>query len=234
MIDVTIKPDNELQSLAKAGALLAAAYDAATGGARCGVGDERFEDLGLGCTISVASADQPAAPAPVDSFAWDPTSVSIAVLAVAAYIVAGLYVSRWWWRNDGEAAFTAEAQILAFGVWAMWPLYPVAGLDVCRSPKLLHEEWRTMSDLVPPEDIERIVGAGRHATDHLGRAVSSEQTVYVLHSHQCVDSGIDLRQCVFSQALDRGIDLRDWRGSEDRAVQLRIRRGALIPRGIRS
>lgn len=32
-----------------------------------------------------------------------------------------------------------------------------------------------MSDLVPAEDIEQIVGRARHATMHVGRAVSSKQ-----------------------------------------------------------
>ena len=54
-----------------------------------------------------------------------------------------------------------------------------------------------MSNLVPAEDIERIVGAQRHASRHYGRAVSAEQTVYILHSQQCKDSGIDLCDCEF-------------------------------------
>ena len=64
-----------------------------------------------------------------------------------------------------------------------------------------------MSNLVPPSEIEGIVGAHRHAVSHFGRAVSSEQTVYILHSRECVDSGVDLRDCPFSVALDKGIDL---------------------------
>jgi hypothetical protein len=51
-----------------------------------------------------------------------------------------------------------------------------------------------MSDLVPAEDIERIVGAPRHYQAHYGCAVSSEQTVYILHSKRCLGSGIDLRE----------------------------------------
>lgn len=62
-----------------------------------------------------------------------------------------------------------------------------------------------MSDLVPADQIEQIVGARRHKLAHLGRAVSAEQTVYVLHSFACRDSGIDLRTCVYSRALDAGI-----------------------------
>jgi len=88
-----------------------------------------------------------------------------------------------------------------------------------------------MSDLVPPEVIESIVGAKRHATKHLGRAVSHEGIVYVLHPHECKDSGIDLRECPFSFALDEGIDQDTWAGYEDQAVELRIRNGLLIPKG---
>lgn len=77
-----------------------------------------------------------------------------------------------------------------------------------------------MSELVPADKIEQIVGARRHPHQHLGRAVSAEQTVYVLHSQQCKDSGIDLRDCEWSLALDRGIDLDDWKDHEDRPVEL--------------
>ena len=59
-----------------------------------------------------------------------------------------------------------------------------------------------MSKLVPASKIEGIVGARRHPTNHQGRAVSAEQTVYVLHSKECLDSGIDLRRCPFSVAMD--------------------------------
>lgn len=77
-----------------------------------------------------------------------------------------------------------------------------------------------MSDLVPTADIERIVGAGRHPTAHLGRAVSSEQTFYILHSRECKDSGRDLRDCPFSIALDRGVSPARWTDFEDVPVEL--------------
>ena len=80
-----------------------------------------------------------------------------------------------------------------------------------------------MSDLVPSENIERIVGTTRDRLAHYGRAVSDEQTVYILHSHECKNSGIDLRDCRFSIALDRGICIEDWDGFEDVAVALSIR-----------
>jgi hypothetical protein len=67
-----------------------------------------------------------------------------------------------------------------------------------------------MTDIVPAQDIERIVGVPRHATEHWGRAVSDEQRVYILHSRECLESGIDLRDCSFSLALDDGIDPFDW------------------------
>jgi hypothetical protein len=86
-----------------------------------------------------------------------------------------------------------------------------------------------MSNLVPPEDIERIVGMPRHSTMHIGRAISSEETVYVLHSQQCKDSGIDLRECPLSVALDRGIELSSWTNYEDRPVALGIIHDRLVP-----
>lgn len=86
-----------------------------------------------------------------------------------------------------------------------------------------------MSDLVDPDKIEQIVGSGRHAQQHLARAVSAEQTVYILHSHACVDAAGDLRDCSYSQALDIGIDPADWAECEDRPVVAAIRRGRLFP-----
>lgn len=86
-----------------------------------------------------------------------------------------------------------------------------------------------MSELVPAEQIEQIVGAHRHRTLHIGRAVSAEQTVYILHSHECRDSGIDLRECGFSIALDRGITAGRWVEIEDRPVLVGIEYGRLVP-----
>jgi len=88
-----------------------------------------------------------------------------------------------------------------------------------------------MTDLVPSSDIERIVGAERHQSRHLGRAVSEKQTVYILHSRDCLDSGDDLRDCPYSLALDEfGIDTDGaWSGHEDEVVELRIVDGALVP-----
>ena len=91
-----------------------------------------------------------------------------------------------------------------------------------------------MAELVDPQSIEQIVGADRHATKHYGRAVSAEQRVYVLHSHACVNSTPDLRDCAVSVALDRGIEhpaaWASWRRLLDRPVVLHIRYdGLLVP-----
>lgn len=86
-----------------------------------------------------------------------------------------------------------------------------------------------MSELVPADEIERIVGVRRHRKAHYGRAVSAEQTVYVLHSHECRDTGIDLRECRFSVALDRGINPEAWSAHLDVAVALGVWDGRLIP-----
>lgn len=79
-----------------------------------------------------------------------------------------------------------------------------------------------MTELVPPTEIEALVGAKRHPVLHLGRADSATETVYILHSELCRSTGIDLRACVFSQALDRGIDERHWVDQQDRAVVLTL------------
>jgi hypothetical protein len=86
-----------------------------------------------------------------------------------------------------------------------------------------------VTELVNPTEIEQIVGARRLNSQHLGRAVSAEQRVYILHSGQCFRSGKDLRECPFSLALDRGIDVARWADWQDRAVQVVVRDGTLVP-----
>lgn len=87
-----------------------------------------------------------------------------------------------------------------------------------------------MSALVDPERIEAIVGARRHELLHLGRAVSSEEQVYVMHSTACRSALADLRSCRYSVALDRGIDGARWVGWMDQPVILLITvDGLLVP-----
>lgn len=85
-----------------------------------------------------------------------------------------------------------------------------------------------MSDLVPTEEIELKVGATRHPALHIARAVSAEQKVYILHSRECLEGGIDLRECPFSLALDNGIESEDW--VEDCALYVVVEDGFLRPR----
>lgn len=89
-----------------------------------------------------------------------------------------------------------------------------------------------MSDLVSPTDIERIVGAERHPVQHLARAVSANRRVYILHSRACLDSGIDLRDCEHSLALDRGIPMDKWCNVQDRALKVKVHDGLLVPTGV--
>jgi len=86
-----------------------------------------------------------------------------------------------------------------------------------------------LTDIVPSDGIEKIVGVPRHHRGHYGRAVSAEQTVYILHSQRCLDTVDDLRNCRFSRALDGGIDREDWDGHEDEAVPLGIWAERLVP-----
>lgn len=55
-----------------------------------------------------------------------------------------------------------------------------------------------MIEHVDPNSIEAIVGAKRHNTLHLGRAISSNQTVFILHSRSCKETVDDLFTCVYS------------------------------------
>ncbi len=86
-----------------------------------------------------------------------------------------------------------------------------------------------MTDLVPAEKIETIVGARRDPWYHLARAVSDEQMVYILHSTDCLKESIDLRDCDFSLVLDRGINSALWDSYLDRPVHVTILNGHLIP-----
>lgn len=86
-----------------------------------------------------------------------------------------------------------------------------------------------MSSLVPSDQIEELVGAKRHPTHHQARAVSAEQVVYILHGQQCLDSGIDLRDCPYSLALDEGIDLDRWEHFQDQAMFVALEDWRLVP-----
>lgn len=86
-----------------------------------------------------------------------------------------------------------------------------------------------MSEIVPADKIEKIVGIERHATRHYARAVSAEQVVYILHSQECKGAHADLRPCRFSIALDNGIDEYDWSDHEDRPVRVMVHHDRLVP-----
>lgn len=63
--------------------------------------------------------------------------------------------------------------------------------------------------------------------------MSAEKQVYILHSQACKDSGIDLRECEYAVALDRGIEhffpWNGWRNVQDQPVELEICRNFLMP-----
>lgn len=86
-----------------------------------------------------------------------------------------------------------------------------------------------MTELVPTTEIEAKVGVPRHPVLHHGRAASDEKTVYILHSQECLASGIDLRECAFSIALDHGILDEDWIDHQDKPVALSIDSHLLTP-----
>lgn len=79
-----------------------------------------------------------------------------------------------------------------------------------------------MSGLVPTETIGGIVGAPRDPYAHIGRAVSDEARVYILHSQECVAQRDDLTTCPYSIALDAGVDGGVWEHFEDVPVLLAI------------
>ena len=77
-----------------------------------------------------------------------------------------------------------------------------------------------MSEIVPADQIESIVGVKRSRDRHYARAVSAEQTVYILHADGCAArlTHRPLTECRYSRALDNGIDTSVWQGWEDRPV----------------
>lgn len=86
-----------------------------------------------------------------------------------------------------------------------------------------------MSRAIPTDMIEGIVGIRRDRVVHYARAITAEKTVYILHSQECLNSKIDLRDCQFSIAMDKGILLGDWSGLYDRTVAIGIWQGRLVP-----
>lgn len=88
-----------------------------------------------------------------------------------------------------------------------------------------------MTQLVNPSEIESIVGAHRQVVAHVGRWITDIDTVFIMHSHHCLDRKIDLRECEYSTALDRGLDPDKWLGKMDVAVFLDVRDEELIPLG---
>ena len=90
-----------------------------------------------------------------------------------------------------------------------------------------------MTYLVPAETIEKIIGLPRMNSSHLGKLSSLTDMVYVMHSHECLDSGVDLRECEYSLALDKGLDMGVWYRLWDQVVVLEIEDGLLYPKGVR-
>lgn len=83
-----------------------------------------------------------------------------------------------------------------------------------------------MTELVDPDHIEELVGARRHPTLHQGNV---GPTTFILHSEECRSSAGDLRDCEYSLALDRGIDLLLFAGYNRRPVVLTISDDQLAP-----
>lgn len=87
-----------------------------------------------------------------------------------------------------------------------------------------------MSAIEAATDIEQTVGAYRDRILHIGRVVTGERKVYILHPTECVQSHEDLRSCAMSLAMDEGIELADWRDATDRPMVLGVSdRGKLVP-----
>lgn len=87
-----------------------------------------------------------------------------------------------------------------------------------------------MTNLVDASKIEVIVGVKRHQHYHYVNASRYNDMAYILHSFDCVASTPDLRDCVFSKALDAaGIPHGKWWGMEDRPIIVEIEYGVIVP-----
>ena len=73
-----------------------------------------------------------------------------------------------------------------------------------------------MTDIVPADEIEEIVGLTRHPTRHYVRHDTESGIAWMLHSQECFNTGIDLRDCPHSHALTGA----DWVGMVDRPVEV--------------
>lgn len=65
----------------------------------------------------------------------------------------------------------------------------------------IHENTSSVQQ-IPAEVALAKVGAERSQVLHWGRGSEKDQTFYILHSIDCIESGIDLTTCPYSVALD--------------------------------
>lgn len=83
-----------------------------------------------------------------------------------------------------------------------------------------------MTNLVNFSEIEQLVGAPRDRRLHLVRIDTAAETVYILHSQECFERfdmrPSDLRECLFSRALDNGLEDYEWADYEDQVVEVTV------------
>ncbi len=81
-----------------------------------------------------------------------------------------------------------------------------------------------MTDRVPADRIEALVGAQRHQREHIIRGDYNTGRAYILHPTECLDRYSDLRDCPWSLALDRA-DV--WLSSDEPSF-VRVLDGRLV------
>lgn len=85
-----------------------------------------------------------------------------------------------------------------------------------------------MVSVVPADEIETIVGTRRKAQQHIARASSQDEQIYVLHSALCVKRR-EITECAYTQALDNGINMEVWEDHQDEPVEVMVSNGRLVP-----
>lgn len=86
-----------------------------------------------------------------------------------------------------------------------------------------------MTVLVPSDSIEQIIGVRRDPHRHVGRAVDGQ--LVIMHPQSCIDSGMDLRECIYSMGLDNGLsadDVAELEAAQGRPVELYVVSGSTL------
>ena len=89
-----------------------------------------------------------------------------------------------------------------------------------------------MVNIIPPDEIEELVGSARLFDKHVGRVITAERRFVLMHSEQCLQEYDDLRDCPYSQSMQSNFYSGRWESHRDEAMLVELDRetGVLYPR----